>query len=83
MKRFGKSWGAPICDDQEGAPLVDAPVGEKCLRCEKPVLEDDQGVILPYYGGPNDMREIVYHLDCFLDSIGISRYQEMESDGPD
>lgn len=72
MKRFGETWGTPVCDD-EAVPVVETPVGEKCFRCEKKVLKDDQGVILPYYGGPDDIREVAYHLDCFLESLGIGR----------
>jgi len=71
MKRFGESWGAPICDEQDGVPLVDTPVGEKCVRCEEPIKEGDQGVILPFLGGPAGWGEIVYDLDCFLASLGI------------
>ena len=37
------------------------------------IAENDQGVILPYYGGPKETGEIIYDLDCFLDSIGIDR----------
>jgi hypothetical protein len=75
MKRFGESWGAPICDEQDGAPLVETPVGEKCVRCVQPIKEGDQGVILPFIGGPEGQGEIVYDLDCFLASLGIKESQ--------
>jgi len=68
VKRFGESWGAPICDPEHGVPLRETPVGEDCIRCGQPIEEGDQGVSLPYIGFEGEPPEIHYHLDCFLDS---------------
>ena len=81
MKRFGESWGAPICDEYDGAPWTETPVGEKCIRCTGLIIEGDQGIITPYYGGPDEMNgECSYHLHCFLESLGISTRQYVPND---
>lgn len=67
MKWFGRSWGAPVCAPEDQAPLPDAP----CVCCESRFKADDQGVILPFVGGPDDPPELPYHLACFRDALGL------------
>lgn len=73
MNWFGKSWGAPICNDVEH---VSTPVGERCHLCTKPITETDQGLLIPLssgvVGGQYAVgRLLPWHIDCFLDSVGI------------
>lgn len=61
---FGKSWGAPVCAQNNHKPT---PVGKVCIQCDKPISEGDQGVSMTT-AGP-DRAEM--HLDCFLTNLGI------------
>ena len=65
MKWFGESWGAPCC---EAGQHVDTPTGEVCIECQRPIVDGDQGVILPYvsHRTPKGNIEVAYHIDCFL-----------------
>ncbi len=67
MKWFGKSWGAPICDPEDHTAT---PLGP-CAKCEKPICENDQGLVVPHLeeSGAFDRG---WHLDCFLGSIGVA-----------
>lgn len=67
MKWFGASWGAPVCAPEDHAPVP----GGACAVCEKQFRDDDQGVILPFVGGPDDPPELPYHLACFRDALGL------------
>jgi hypothetical protein len=69
MKWFGKDWGASICKDTEHAPRPSDP----CFYCETLFTEDDKGIITPFSGGPDDPPEAGFHLNCFLESVGIDR----------
>lgn len=55
MNWFGEDWGAPVCKTTEH---TNTPVGKRCSRCNEPIEESDQGIIL---GG----REYLWHIDCF------------------
>lgn len=55
MRRFGESWGAPICEELE---VVDTPVGELCIHCLEEIAEGDAGVL--YSNGPPT------HADCYI-----------------
>jgi hypothetical protein len=73
MKWFGKSWGAPICDDSQN---VRTPEGEICPECGEPIKTGQQGFILPYthtntVGEVGWVDNLSYHLDCFLKTLGI------------
>lgn len=65
MKWFGPSWGAPINDEMEEAPTPDW----ECLRCGEEFDEDDQGVVMPFEGDPDERGEAAYHLHCFRECI--------------
>lgn len=71
---FGEAWPspampAPVCDP---ANRVAPPVGQRCTSCQLLIMQDDQGVILPYMTTTTaEMRP--WHLGCFLDNIGVSR----------
>jgi hypothetical protein len=58
---FGDSWGAPCCDPEEH---VATPVRESCGECDRRIVEDDQGFVLPGPTGP-----VVYHQVCFLRTV--------------
>lgn len=64
---FGQPWDAPFISDATEAPT---PVGERCLECNEPVVDGDQGVIMPYsYVGENGKpahRMAAEHRGCFL-----------------
>lgn len=62
MRWFGESWGAPVNDDVPHAPT---PAGEPCLFCAKPILEDDQGYLVP---GITDYEHPA-HYDCMMDNL--------------
>lgn len=75
VQRFGESWGAPV---NEGVK-VSTPAGEFCLDCDKPIFDDDQGLMLPHVTGaflkggvpqPRVVRE-PHHRDCFLRTVGL------------
>lgn len=67
---FGKSWGAPCCEDEEHIPT---PVGESCARCREPILASDSGISSPLVEGVDwtgvKWRLIHYHVGCFLKGI--------------
>lgn len=73
---FGESWGAPICDQ---AYHTLTPVGQMCLRCERPIQADSQGIVTAAvdHEGRATMRP--WHLDCFLGSVGIGAYLRARS----
>lgn len=60
---FGKSWGAPACEEEEHLPT---PVGEPCARCVEPILVGHQGVIMGAYSEEKGPHAVAYHLDCYL-----------------
>lgn len=72
MKWFGESWGAPVCVPENHAPVP----GERCVVCDKQFWEDDQGIILPFVGGPDDPPELPYHLACFRTALGLAPKDE-------
>jgi len=59
MQWFGKDWGGPVCKE---APHTDTPVGKRCERCGKEIVEGDDGIAL-------DLAQYVWHLDCFIKSV--------------
>lgn len=65
MKWFGEPWNCRACDPAE---KIATPVDAFCIQCERPVLERDQGLVLPFSAPPGFA---IYHLDCFLHSIGV------------
>lgn len=68
MKWFGESWGAPCCTPEEH---IETPDGEACPGCQRSIRMGDQGVELPYLGTDKTWDWLDYHLDCFLEEIGI------------
>lgn len=69
LKWFGASWGAPVCAPEDQTPV---PV-DRCVVCEKQFFDDDQGIILPFVGEPDDPTELAYHLACFREALGIGK----------
>lgn len=66
---FGKSWGAPCCEEDEH---VATPLWAKCSRCQEPIRDGDQGIVMPLVSMVGDAYTgtlIAYHLDCFLGGI--------------
>jgi hypothetical protein len=68
---FGESWGPmlpPEDDEEEREPVlcVATPVGQLCLDCAKPIVDGDQGLIIPWVHlhGPTTME--AHHRKCFL-----------------
>lgn len=69
VKWFGESWEAPVNHTNERAEI---PETRHCAECEKEIRRGDRGLLLPYYGPPEGIRDMVYHLDCFLRCIGVA-----------
>lgn len=67
MKWFGPFWYAPVCESNARTETPKEP----CLVCEIAFVEGDQGLVLPYIGGPDAPPEVAYHKHCFLQSLGI------------
>jgi len=66
MKYFGKGWANDIGE------RVPTPVGEPCVRCEKPIGDGDMGVTMPFWGGPVEKSEVTYPRTCLLASMGVN-----------
>ncbi len=67
MRWFGKSWGSLVCEHDAHA---ETPVGDTCVQCDKPIKEDDQGMLIPRGFQDDELPpEVAFHIDCFLDSI--------------
>ncbi len=63
---FGKSWGAPCCEEDEHVPT---PLWARCSRCQESIVDGDQGVVMPLVTLTGDCELIAQHLDCFLKGI--------------
>jgi hypothetical protein len=67
MHWFGDDWEAPICKETK---QVDVPIGEPCLICNKPIQENDRGLLIPFLRGKEESTTMEpHHLDCFRDAI--------------
>lgn len=64
---FGQPWGAPFLADAQRVPV---PVGRPCLICHEPIIDGDQGVVMPYlYQGEDGapaQRDAAEHRECML-----------------
>lgn len=77
LRWFGESWGAPVCDPRTH---IETPVGKLCKGHDhthkdwddQVIREGDQGVTVPYQG-PDGVKPLPYHLDCWLHEIGADR----------
>jgi hypothetical protein len=77
MRWFGEPWPSPdlraaACEDD--ALRVPLPDGQTCPMCDKPVVQGDQGLVIPhiFMSGILQVTEIRYiHLSCLLLSIGM------------
>jgi len=58
---FGKSWGAPVCDEQRHRPT---PEGKTCPECDGEIGAADNGMLLPSAHGL-----LAYHRICFLRTV--------------
>ncbi len=82
VRWFGEPWPlgdlrAPICDDDDYR--IAAPVGEKCIDCDKPIEADDRGIVMaasPEIGGAfvlvvdgTERTVAANHIDCFINSV--------------
>lgn len=83
MLWFGDYWPSPLCRIM---PAVSTPEGAICAHnCGMPILEGNQGLLIPYLGKPEGMPitliddeegadlhpYLAYHLGCFFDEIGV------------
>lgn len=66
MKWFGENWLGPICTRAEHA---DAPLGERCARCDRPFNGLDTGFLLPYYSDDNQPAYLALHRQCFINAV--------------
>lgn len=77
MKWFGEPWPsdwevngrAPVCEnDSEHVPT---PLGAYCLYCDKGIGRGDQGVLIPFIGGPDyEGPEAHYvHIKCLMRNV--------------
>lgn len=65
MKWFGDPWNCRACNPAEKVPT---PVDAFCHHCERPILDRDQGFVLPFAHAPGF---VVTHLDCILHCLGV------------
>ncbi len=64
---FGKSWGAPCCEDDEHFAT---PVRQPCMHCGEIILMGDQGMLMPVINPDEQSASILAsHLDCFLKRV--------------
>jgi hypothetical protein len=63
VRRFGEIWDAPICD---ATVEVDTPIGQRCLSCQEPVGEGDQGFIHPVIHADGSSEDLPIHRECEL-----------------
>ena len=68
VRWFGENWGAHVCDPELYA---ETPVGQECIQCNKKIEEGDQGLLIPSTFDEDTLPESIWHLDCFVSSIGI------------
>lgn len=66
---FGKSWGAPINEIQ---PHVETPVDEDCIFCHEPIVEDDQGYVMPYNDDSEGTKRVAAHKRCQHRALGVA-----------
>ncbi len=63
---FGQPRGAPFLADAQRVPT---PVGQPCLECHEPIVEGDQGVVMPLLyeaDGAPACRQAPEHRECML-----------------
>lgn len=72
MQWFGPTWNAPI---NESCPQAPTPIGRLCLGCREPIVEGDQGFIMPGISqglvatGVPGPGTVAYHRECEM--LGI------------
>lgn len=62
---FGASWGAAVC---KPSYHLATPIGQLCMHCDRPIEQDDCGLIMMYHGTDGSWP-CPSHIACFLDSI--------------
>lgn len=72
---FGEAWPspenpAPVCDPLSHMPT---PVGQDCTVCHQPIQDGDRGVYIPLLGEIWTKPGAPWHLNCFLDNVGVPR----------
>lgn len=69
---FGPAPFAPVCDD---IPHRATPVGELCFDCQVPVVEGDEGLLIPggKLGPDGGIVYVVdaWHIACFRRHLGV------------
>lgn len=68
MRWFGENWNALICYETEH---TDTPTWGDCGFCQKRIEEDDRGLLLPQYNPGRSSSHTPYHLECFLEMVGV------------
>lgn len=68
---FGEPWPSGVC---EGAPRCPTPVGEKCVHCDEPIQEGDQGSMIGCMMLGEDKKSVVpsirpEHRECQLRAV--------------
>lgn len=69
---FGPAPFAPVCHDSPHRPT---PVGEPCFDCKVPIVDGDEGLLIPG-GAVGPDGGIVYvidawHIACFRRGLGV------------
>jgi hypothetical protein len=78
VKWFGKSWGAPLCQDAEHAPT---PTGALCLGCDDEIRDGQKGLLIPFVSLTEPPSIRPWHLECFLLSVGAIKEVHVLSHG--
>jgi hypothetical protein len=69
MKWFGRSWGAPVCEEGEHVTLTPTVT---CARCKKVFDEFDCGLVVPSVSEEGRAVFEAYHRLCFDQWLGIA-----------
>lgn len=73
---FGEPWPsadrrAPVCEDDSMRAVT--PVGIPCGWCAVKIEPDDQGMLIPYIGGPPFPMDLIpHHRACMLAMAGVT-----------
>ena len=67
IRWWGKSWNAPVNHPLAEIPV---PVGDSCARCNRTIVDGDQGITVPHMPFPPDTRTTSsWHFKCWMHEI--------------
>lgn len=64
---FGEPWGPMLEEDEDSGVLcVETPVGQLCFDCHVPIVDGDQGLLIPYLRADRPPTMKAHHRTCYL-----------------